>query len=85
MPPWNAFNLCVYLSAFDIDLMSSSNDGYKLPPHSREANKYPKHATHNENRTSETDTDEIYDAATLLNIILCNPTKFHSVCKPVGV
>ena len=65
--------------------MSSSNDGYKLPPHSREANKYPKHATHNENRTSETDTDEIYDAASLLNISLCNPTKFHSVCKPVGV
>ena len=49
--------------------MSSSDDEYKLPPHSREANKFPKHKTHNKNRESDTDTGEIYDAASLLNIV----------------
>ena len=53
--------------------------------HSREANKYPKHETFNKNRTNDTDTGEIYDAASLLNIILCNPREFHSICKPVGI
>ena len=64
--------------------MSSSDDEFKFPPHSREANKYPKHETYNKNRKNDTDTGEIYDAASLLNIILCNPREFHSVCKPVG-
>ena len=65
--------------------MSSSNDECKLPPHSREANKYPKHKIYNKNRTNDTDNGEIYDAASLLNIILCNPREFHSVYKPVGI
>ena len=65
--------------------MSSSDDEFKLPRHSREANKYPKHKTYNKNRTSQTDTGKIYDAASLLNMILYNPREFHSVCKPVGL
>ena len=65
--------------------MSPSDDECKLPPHSRDANKYPKHETYNKNRTNDTDTSEIYEAASLLNIILCNPREFHSVCKPVGI
>ena len=36
-------------------------------------------------RTNDTDTDEIYDAASLLNIILCNSREFHSVCKTVSI
>ena len=40
---------------------------------------------HNKNRTNDTYTGEIYDAASLLNIILCNPRKFHSVFKNVGI
>ena len=36
-------------------------------------------------RTNDTDTDEIYDAASLLNIILCNSREFHSVSKPIGI
>ena len=63
--------------------MSSTDDECKLPPHSREANKYPKHETYNKN--IKNDTGEIYDAASLLNIIFCNPREFHSVCKPVGI
>ena len=65
--------------------MSSSDDECKLPPNSREANKYPKHKTHNKNRTNDTDTGEIYDSASLLNIIFFNPRESHSVCKPVGI
>ena len=65
--------------------MSSTDDECKLPPHSREANKYPKHKTHNKNRTNDTDTGEIYNTASLLNIVLCNPRESHSVCKPVGI
>ena len=65
--------------------MSSSDDECKLPPHSREANKYPKHETYNKNRKNDTDTGEIYDAVSLLNIILCNPREFHSVCKLVDI
>ena len=56
-----------------------------MPPHCREANKYSKYETHNKNRTNDTDTGEKCDAASLLNIILCNPREFHSVCKPVGI
>ena len=56
-----------------------------MPRHSREANKYPKHKTYNKNRTIGTDTSEIYDAASLLNIILYNSREFHSVWKPVGL
>ena len=73
------------LFALDIDLVSSSDDECKLPPHSKGANKYQKHETHNKNRTNDTETGEIYDAASLLNIILCNPREFHSVCKPAGI
>ena len=40
---------------------------------------------HNKNRTNDTYTGEIYDAASLLNIILCNPRKFHNVFKTVGI
>ena len=54
-----------------------------MPPNSRGANKYLKRETYNKNRTN--DTGEIYDAASLLNIILCNPGEFHRVCKPVGI
>ena len=64
--------------------MSSSDDERKLPPNCRESNKYPKHETYNKNRTNDTHTGEIYDAASLLNIILCNPREFHRVCKLVG-
>ena len=56
-----------------------------MPRHSREANKYPKQKTYNKNRTIGTDTGEIYDAASLLNIILYNPREFHSVWKPVDL
>ena len=79
MPSWNTFQLCFYLSALDIDLVSSNDDECKLPPHSNEANKYPKHKTYNKNRKNDTDTGELYDAASLLNNILCNPREFHSV------
>ena len=65
--------------------MSSSDDECKLSPHSREANTYPKHKTCNKSRTNDTYTGEIYDAASLLNIILCNPRELHSVCKTVGI
>ena len=65
--------------------MSSSNDECKLPAHSRGAIKYAKHETYNKNRTNDTETGEIYDAASLLNIILCNPREFHSVCKLAGI
>ena len=65
--------------------MSSSDDECKLSPQSREANKYPKHETYNKNRKNDTDTGEIYDAASLLYIILHNPREFHSDCKPVGI
>ena len=34
---------------------------------------------------NDTDTGEIYDADSLLIIVLCNPREFHSVCKPVAV
>ena len=60
-------------------------DECKLPPHSRGANKYPKHETYNKNGTNDTETGEIYDAASLLKIILCNPREFHSVSKPAGI
>ena len=40
---------------------------------------------HNKNRTNDTYTGEIYDAASLLNIILCNSREFHSVCKTVSI
>ena len=53
--------------------------------HNREANTYPKHKTYNKNRKNDNYTGEIYDAASLLNIILCNPRKFHSVFKTVGI
>ena len=36
-------------------------------------------------RTNDTDTGEIYDAASLLNIILCNSREFYSVSKPFGI
>ena len=65
--------------------MSCSDDECKLPPHSREANTYPKHKTYNKNRTNDNYAGEIYDAASLLNIILCNSREFHSVCKTVGI
>ena len=65
--------------------MSSSDDECKLPPHNTKANKHPKHETYNKNRTNDTDTGEMYEAASLLNIILCNPRDFHSVGKPVGI
>ena len=54
-----------------------------MPPNSRGANKYLKRETYNKNRTN--DTGEIYDADSLLNIILYNPGEFHIVCKPVGI
>ena len=59
--------------------MSSSDDECKLTQHSREANTYPKHKTYNKNRANDTYTGEIYDTASLLNIILCNSREFHSV------
>ena len=65
--------------------MSSSDDECKLPPHSRETNTYPKHKKCNKNRPNDTYTGEINDAASLLNIILCNSRKFHSVFKTVGI
>ena len=65
--------------------MSSSDDECNLPPPSREANTYPKHKHYNKNQTNDTFTGEIYDAASLLNIILCNSREFHSVCKTVGI
>ena len=65
--------------------MSSSDDECKLPSQNRGANKYPKHKTYNKNRTNDTETGEIYHAASLLNIILCNPREFYSVCKPAGI
>ena len=74
MPPWNTFQLCFYFSVFlDIDLVSSNDDEWKLQPYRRDAKKYPKHETYNNSRTNDTDTGEIYDAASLLNIILRNP------------
>ena len=85
MPLYNTFQLYFDLSTLDNDLVSSSDDECKLPPHSREANKYAKHETYNKHRKKYTETGEIYDAATFLNIILCNPRDFHSVCKPVGI
>ena len=43
---------------------------------------YPESAS---DRTNDTDTGAIYDTASLLNIILCGPRDFHSVCKSVGI
>ena len=68
-----------------MDLVSSSDDECKLPLHSREENTYPKHKTYNKNRKNDTYTGKIYDAASLLNIILCNPRESHSVCETVGI
>ena len=65
--------------------MFSSDDECKLLPHGRGANKYPKNETYNKNRTNDSETGEMYDPASLLNIILCNPREFHSVCKPAGI
>ena len=56
-----------------------------MPTQSREANVYPKQETYNKNRTNDIDTGEIYDAASLLNITLCNPRELYSVCKLVGI
>ena len=68
-----------------MDLVSSSDDECKLPLHSREGNTYPKRKTYNKNRKNDTYTGKIYDAASLLNIILCNPRESHSVCETVGI
>ena len=65
--------------------MSSSDDECKLPPHCGEANTYRKHKTYNKNRKNGTYTGEIYDVASLLNIILCNSREFNSVCKTIGI
>ena len=62
-------------------LHSLCNDECKLPLRIREANKYPKHETYNKNKTNYSDTAEIYDATSLLDIILCNPRDFHSVAN----
>ena len=63
-----------------MDLASSSDDECKLPLHSIEGNTYSK-----QNRKNDTYTGKIYDAASLLNIILCNPRESHSVCQTVGI
>ena len=76
MPPWNSLPLCFYVSILDIDLVFSSDNECKLPPHSREANKYPKHEICNKNRTNDTDTGEICDTATILVIVFWTSTMF---------
>ena len=43
-----------HLSFAFTDLVFSTDDECKLPPHSREANKYPKHKTYSKNRRNGT-------------------------------
>ena len=61
------------------------SDECKFPLRIKEANKYPKHETYNKDKTNDSGTAKIYDAASLLNIILCNPRDFHSACKLVDI
>ena len=69
----------IYLSALDIDLVSSSDDRCKLPQYSRETNKYSKIETHHKNKKNDTDVGKIHSQFTEHHFV--QPKKFLVFAK----